>query len=132
MVTRICEPGFMCRKHTITRCKDHPLQKIDTIYARPAVKEDTAPKSYAIWTWAKQEGERQFSILDARKGVFNLPEKSAPGGRVYAMTATGETEKRIWIGTSVSVVVCGDPDGCNDVLLPPPSNVRFRCMDTEQ
>eukprot|EP00731_Ephydatia_muelleri_P016582 Em0009g1006a len=100
VVTRMCEPGFLCRKHTITRCRDHPLQKIDTIYARPAIKEDKAPKSYAIWTWAKQEGERQFSILDARKGVFNLPEKPAPGGRVYAMTATGETEKRIWIGTS--------------------------------
>ena len=34
--------------------------------------------------------------------MYNLPEKSAPGGRVYAMTATGEIEKRIWIGTSVS------------------------------
>ena len=34
--------------------------------------------------------------------MYNLPEKTAPGGRVYAMTATGEIEKRIWIGTSVS------------------------------
>ena len=113
----MCEPGFLCRKHSITRCKDHPLQKIDTIYARPAVKEDTA-KSYAIWTWAKQDSERQFSILDARRGVFNLPEKSAPGGRVYAMTATGETEKRIWIGTSVGVVRCGVCGGHNGSCSP--------------
>ena len=40
--------------------------------------------------------------------MYNLPEKSAPGGRVYAMTATGEIEKRIWIGTAVSCrTVCG-------------------------
>lgn len=51
--------------------------------------------------WAKQDTQRNFSIIDVRKGVFNLPEKAAPGGRVYAMTATGEVEKRIWIGTAV-------------------------------
>ena len=98
---RICEPGFLCRKHTLTKSKDHPLQKIDTIYARPIFVDDVK-KSYQLWTWARQDAERNFSIIEVRKGVYNLPEKSAPGGRVYAMTATGEVEKRIWIGTAVS------------------------------
>ena len=103
-MTRVCEPGFLCRQHTIVRSKDHPLQKIDTIYARPVLADDisTGRKSYTLWTWAKQDTHRNFSIIDVRKGVFNLPEKPAPGGRVYAMTATGEVEKRIWIGTAVS------------------------------
>ena len=92
----------MCRKHTLLKSKDHPLQKIDTIYARPLLAEEEGPKSYTLWTWARQDTERNFSIVDVRKGVFNLPEKQAPGGRVYAMTATGEVEKRIWIGTAVS------------------------------
>ena len=86
------------------RCRDHPLQKIDTIYARPVLPGDVSPKSHTLWMWAKQDQERKFSIMDVRKGVFNLPEKQAPGGRVYAMTATGEVEKRIWIGTAVSCV----------------------------
>jgi len=102
VVQRVSEPGFMCRKHTLFKSKDHPLQKIDTIYARPVLAEDEGPRSYALWTWARQDTERNFSIVDVRKGVFNLPEKHAPGGRVYAMTATGEVEKRIWIGTAVS------------------------------
>ena len=95
----------MCRKHTLLKSKDHPLQKIDTIYARPLLAEEEGPKSYTLWTWARQDTERNFSIVDVRKGVFNLPEKQAPGGRVYAMTATGEVEKRIWIGTAVSVSI---------------------------
>ena len=103
MVQRICEPGFLCRIHTLTRSKDNPLQKIDTIYARPVLTEDAGPKSYTLWTWARQDTERNFSIIDVHKGVFNLPEKQAPGGRVYAMTATGEVERRIWIGTAVSL-----------------------------
>jgi hypothetical protein len=65
---------------------------------------ESGRKSYTLWTWARQDQERNFSIIDVRKGVFNLPEKQAPGGRVYAMTATGEVEKRIWIGTAVSRV----------------------------
>ena len=77
------------------------MQKIDTIYARPIFADDVK-KSYQLWTWARQDAERNFSIIEVRKGVYNLPEKSAPGGRVYAMTATGEVEKRIWIGTAVS------------------------------
>lgn len=94
----------MCRKHTITRSKDTPLEKIDTIYARPILASDLTSnrKSYSLWTWARQEGDRNFSILDVQKGIFSLPKKIAPGGRVYCMTATGEVEKRIWIGTSVS------------------------------
>lgn len=104
IVQRICEPGFLCRSHTISRSRDQPLQKIDTIYARPVLADDldSGRKSYTLWTWARQDQERNFSIIDVRKGVFNLPEKQAPGGRVYAMTATGEVEKRIWIGTAVS------------------------------
>ena len=104
IVQRICEPGFLCRSHTIRRSRDQPLQKIDTIYARPVLADDleSGRKSYTLWTWARQGSERNFSIIDVRKGVFNLPEKQAPGGRVYAMTATGEVEKRIWIGTAVS------------------------------
>ncbi len=31
-----------------------------------------------------------------------FPEKSSPGGRVYAMGSTGEVEKRVWVATSVS------------------------------
>ena len=78
------------------------------MYARPVLADDieSGKKSYALWTWAKQDAERNFSIIDVRRGVFNLPEKPAAGGRVYAMTATGEVEKRIWIGTAVSVCVC--------------------------
>ncbi len=100
---RVVEPGFLCRQHTITRSKDQPLQKIDTIYARPVHAEEQGPKSFTLWTWARQDAERNFSIIEVRKGLYNLPEKHAPGGRVYAMTATGEVEKRIWIGTAVSV-----------------------------
>lgn len=91
----------MCRQQTITRSKDNPLEKIDTIYARPLLAASDR-KSYALWTWARQDGERNFSIIDVRKGIFNLPKKHAPGGRVYCMTATGGVEKRIWIGTAVS------------------------------
>ena len=107
IVQRICEPGFLCRSHTIRRSRDQPLQKIDTIYARPVLADDldSGRKSYTLWTWARQDQERNFSIIDVRKGVFNLPEKQAPGGRVYAMTATGEVEKRIWIGTAVSTCI---------------------------
>lgn len=57
VVLRVCEPGFICRKHTITRSKDHPLQKIDTIYARPIFADDQK-KSYQVWTWARQDTER--------------------------------------------------------------------------
>lgn len=104
LVALVSEPGFMCREHTITRSKDHPLEKIDTIYARPILVDDVTAdkKSYTLWTWSRQDAGRNFSIIDVKKGVFNIPKKLAPGGRVYSMTATGEVEKRIWIGTAVS------------------------------
>ena len=84
--------------------------------------EDVARKSYALWTWARQDAERNFSIIDVQKGVFNLPEKQASGGRVYAMTATGEVEKRIWIGTAVSVA---------PPLQPRPHHVHACSQDCE-
>ena len=104
LVALVSEPGFRCREHTLTRSKDHPLEKIDTIYARPILEDDIAAgrKSYTLWTWSRQDAGRNFSIIDVRKGVFNIPKKLSPGGRVYSMTATGEVEKRIWIGTAVS------------------------------
>ena len=94
-------PGFLCRRHTIDRVKEHQIQKIDTIFARP-VGENEVDTSMSLWTWSRQDLERNFSILDVEKGVFNLPEKNSPGGRVYAMAATGEVHKRIWITTAVS------------------------------
>ena len=36
------------------------------------------------------------------KGIFTVPERNSPGGRVFCMTSTGEVDKRIWIGTAVS------------------------------
>ena len=98
---RICEPGFLCRKHTITKSKDQPLQKIDTIYSPPIFADDVK-KRYQLWTWSRHDKERNFSVLDVRKGVYSLLEKSAPGGRVLAMTAT---EKRVWLGTAVSHLI---------------------------
>lgn len=99
------EPGFMCREHTITRSKDEDLEKIDTIYARPILADDieSGKKSYTLWTWSRQDSGRNFSILDVKKRESStFPRRLAPGGRVYSMTATGEVEKRIWIGTAVS------------------------------
>ena len=42
------------------------------------------------------------SLCVSSSGCFLFPEKSCPGGRVYAMASTGEVEKRIWVATSVS------------------------------
>lgn len=112
VVSRIQEPGFLCRRHTVTHVRDHPIQKIDTIYSRPVMEsEKEANRNYTLWMWSRQDTERNFSIFDARKGVFHLPEKSAPGGRVYAMAATGEVDKRIWIATDASknYKVCTQP-----------------------
>ena len=95
-------PGFMCRKHTITRCKDHPLQKVDAIYSLPPPSDEREAKSYAVWTWAKQDSERQFSIMDARKGTFNLAEMCVSGGRVRAMSVTHQGDMRAWVSTVVS------------------------------
>ena len=101
VVQRVSIPGFLCRRHTITRVKEHPLQKIDTIFARPVDKGEVEV-SMCLWSWSRQDMERNFSILDVQKGVFSLPEKNSPGGRVYAMAATGEIHKRIWTATAVS------------------------------
>lgn len=101
VVQRVSAPGFLCCRHTITHVKEHPLQKIDTIFARP-VEEGEVDTSMCLWTWSRQDLERNFSILDVEKGFFNLPEKVSAGGRVYAMAATGEVHKRIWITTAVS------------------------------
>lgn len=58
--------------------------------------------SHMVWTWARQDVERNFSVLDADKGIFTVPERHSGGGRVFCMTSTGEMDKRIWIGTAVS------------------------------
>ena len=92
----------MCRKHTITRCKDHPLQKVDAIYALPSPSDEREAKSYAVWTWARQDSERQFSIMDSRKGTFNLAEMCVPGGRVRALSVTHQGDMRAWVSTVVS------------------------------
>ena len=52
--------------------------------------------------WSKKDAERNFSILNASRGVFSVVEKISAGGRVYCMTATGEINKRLWVGTAVS------------------------------
>ena len=130
VVMRIQEPGFLCRRHTITHVRDHPIQKIDTIYSRPIMEsEKEASRNYTLWTWARQDTERNFSIFDARKGVFHLPEKSAPGGRVYAMAATGEVDKRIWIATAVSKnhPVRAQFDKCTFAI----SQVPFPCSSSQ-
>eukprot|EP00731_Ephydatia_muelleri_P005646 Em0002g1822a len=99
IISRMTLPGFMCRKHTITRCKDHPLQKVDAIYSLPPPSDEREAKSYAVWTWAKQDSERQFSIMDARKGTFNLAEMCVSGGRVRAMSVTHQGDMRAWVST---------------------------------
>ena len=55
-----------------------------------------------MWTWSKANRDRNYSILNAERGVFMTGEKTCEGGRVYCMTATGEVEKRLWTGTAVS------------------------------
>lgn len=99
MTQYLLDPSFLCRKHTLLKAREHPLQKIDTIHA---MENDP---NYTVWTWARQDVERNFSILDAHKGIFTLPEKQSVGGRVFCMTSTGEVDKRIWIGTAVSILL---------------------------
>ena len=107
IVSRVCKPGFICRQHTLLRMKDHILQKIDCLCARPDQNEDVKEEgSFAIWTWSKQHAERNFSVIDVQRGVFTLPKKPAAGGRASAITSAGNGEERIWIGTHVSVCVC--------------------------
>lgn len=93
----LLDPSFLCRKHILLKAKEHPLQKIDTIFAMGGTDSN-----HTVWTWARQDVERNFSILDADKGIFTVPERPSSGGRVFCMTSTGEMDKRIWIGTAVS------------------------------
>lgn len=97
MVQSLLDPSFLCRKHILLKAKEHPLQKIDTIFAMGG-----SDSAHMVWTWARQDVERNFSVLDSDKGIFNVPERNSPGGRVFCMTSTGEVDKRIWIGTAVS------------------------------
>ena len=72
MVQRISTPGFLCRRHVITRVKEHPLQKIDVLYSQPVLSEN--PDNYSganlLWTWSRQDTERNFSILNVQKGII--------------------------------------------------------------
>ena len=68
------------------------------------VAEHTPPEGYAVCTWAKQDGERQFSILDPAKGTFAVAEAVVPGGRVRAVMVTEEVNRRMWTGCGVGVV----------------------------
>lgn len=97
MVQCLLDPSFLCRKHILLKAKEHPLQKIDTIFAMGG-----SDSTHMVWTWARQDVERNFSVLDSDKGIFTVPERNSPGGRVFCMTSTGEVDKRIWIGTAVS------------------------------
>lgn len=97
MVQCLLDPSFLGRKHILLKAKEHPLQKIDTIFAMGGNDYHNT-----VWTWARQDVERNFSILDADRGIFTVPERHSTGGRVFCMTSTGEVDKRIWIGTAVS------------------------------
>ena len=104
IVSRVSEPGFVCRQHTLLQMKD---QKIDCLCAKPVNNEDEKNEmSFAVWTWSKQDADRNFSIIDVQRGVFNLQGMPAAGGRVTAITSAVDGEERIWIGTRVSVYVC--------------------------
>lgn len=71
MVQRISTPGFLCRRHVITRVKEHPLQKIDVLYSQPALSENPDNSSAnLLWTWSRQDTERNFSILNVHKGII--------------------------------------------------------------
>ncbi|XP_019852360.1 PREDICTED: leucine-rich repeat serine/threonine-protein kinase 1-like [Amphimedon queenslandica] len=103
VVQRISAPGFLCRRHTVSRVQQHPLQKIDTIYCQPVINESVCENTqYLLWTWSRQDTERNFSLFNVAKGMFTLPEKPSAGGRVFAMATTGEVERRLWVATSVA------------------------------
>ena len=112
VIHRLSEPGFLCRKHTITTTtSQQPLHKIQQAFSLPVLEGHANLDSSYVWTWCKANRERNYSILNAERGVFIAGEKICEGGRVYCMTATGEVEKRLWTGTAVSgcgqCVVCG-------------------------
>ena len=93
----------MCRQQTITQSKNQPLKRIQTVYSYPVLGEDGSPRGCVLWTWAGQDSDRNFSVIDVHRGEFKLAEKRAPGGRVFSMAATGNVDKRLWIGTIVSL-----------------------------
>lgn len=71
MVQRISAPGFLCRRHVITRVKEHPLQKIDVVYSQPVLSENPDNSSgHLLWTWSRQDMERNFSIFNVQKGII--------------------------------------------------------------
>ena len=105
IVARMTQPEFFCRKHTITRSRDQPLHKVDAVQASPS---KTGPQSdgYNVWMWARQNSERQLSILDAHRGTFKGAEVTLPGGRARAtMVISNGDSRRVWVSTVVSVGV---------------------------
>ena len=75
VIQQIATPGFLARRHTITRNRGHPMQKIDTVYCQPKLKEETGDtKNYNLWIWSRQDSERNYSIMDVRKGnvIINI------------------------------------------------------------
>ena len=58
------------------------MQKIDTVYCQPKLKEETGDsKNYNLWIWSRQDNERNYSIMDVRKG--NILSR---GGNKFART----------------------------------------------
>ena len=103
VIGRLSEPGFLCRKHTITTTtSQQPLHKIQQTYSLPVPEGHGSLDCSYVWTWSRANRERNYSILNAERGVFMAGERICEGGRVYCMTATGEVEKRLWTGTAVS------------------------------
>ena len=72
LVNQIISPGFLSRRHCITRIKDHPLQKLDTVYAQPPLSsggpED--PNDSIMWLWSRQDTERNYSTTDVKRGTL--------------------------------------------------------------
>ena len=51
------------------------MQKIDTVYCQPKLREETGDtKNYNLWIWSRQDSERNYSIMDVRKGnvIINI------------------------------------------------------------
>ena len=69
VVNRIVSPGFLSRRHCITRIREHPLLKLDVVYAQPPVSEDmTDLRNSTMWLWSQQDTERKYSTMDVRRG----------------------------------------------------------------
>jgi serine/threonine protein kinase len=100
IISRLSEPGFLCRKHCITNINGHPVPQVFQAYTIPRQEDQPNVDFNSVWMWSKKDAERNFSILNASRGVFSVVEKISAGGRVYCMTATGEINKRLWVGTA--------------------------------